>query len=94
MSRYDLRYSNKKFANTKDRSIGQTNIDECARACNNEAAFECKSFDFCYTSGDCRLSRETVSDDQSQFYTSIECDVYESIIKKYFIFMKQKNFRI
>ncbi len=54
------------------------NIDECAHACTDQLKFECLSFDFCYISGDCRLSEKLTSNDPNDYIDSEECDVYES----------------
>lgn len=80
LSRYDMTYPNKKYTTAKDRTIAKTNIDDCARACNDEPSFDCQSFDFCYTSGDCRLSKSGITSDANELVTTVECDVYESKI--------------
>ncbi len=58
-------------------------LDECARICNEELRFECLTFDFCYISGECRLSLNfTTSND---IMADGQCDVYESNKNKKFI---------
>ena len=49
--------------------------------CNELLGAECKTFDFCYLSGDCRLSVQYIENANSTL-TPIQadnCDIYESI---------------
>lgn len=78
MSRYDIKFADRKFATEKDRTILKVSIDDCAKACNDELGFECLSFDFCFSNGDCRLSKSKLSNDASEYYSTGECDIYES----------------
>ena len=79
MSRYDLKLANHRFAQTQDKTISKTNIDDCVNACNKEIGFDCQSFDYCYTSGNCHLSRTDIgSDIEEYYYKTNECDIYES----------------
>ena len=77
LSKYNLKYGAKKFANSPSRVLLGSNIDNCALSCNVELGFECKSFDFCYMSGDCRLSNNSLSTDDQDYKDSFDCDVYE-----------------
>lgn len=77
LNRYDLKYSNRKFAKATEKVITETNVDDCALACDKELGFECQSFDYCFTNGDCHLSKATLGNDMSE-YTQAECDIYES----------------
>jgi hypothetical protein len=78
LSRYDLKMANRKFAKSQDKSISKSSIDDCVNSCNNELEFDCQSFDFCYISGDCHLSKSELSDNMEEYYTTSECDIYES----------------
>ena len=74
-----MKFANKKFSSNKDRSILNIGIDDCSKACNEELGFECKSFDFCYLNGDCRLNqREASILSPDDVLDSNECDIYES----------------
>ncbi|CAF0773656.1 unnamed protein product [Brachionus calyciflorus] len=77
LSKYNRKYTGKTFKTNIDREYFQLNIDDCARACNEELGFECKAFDFCYLHGDCRLSKSIPSDQPDDFFEINECDVYE-----------------
>ena len=77
--KFNLKYPNKKFSSKKDRTILNLNIDDCAKACMDELGFDCKSFDFCYLHGDCRLSKSEVSEQEiNELVESNECDIYLS----------------
>lgn len=73
-----MKFSSKKFSSNKQKTILKVNIDDCAKACNDEFSFECLSFDFCYLHGDCRLSKSRLGNDEQEFVDSSECDIYES----------------
>lgn len=78
MAKYNRKYTGKAFKKDFDTVFNQLSIDDCAKKCNQELGFECKSFDFCYLHGDCRLSKSKVSSNPTDFSDSNECDVYES----------------
>ena len=77
LSKYNLKYANKKFAKKPDRVLLGSNIDNCAISCNDELGFECKSFDFCYLNGDCRLNIESLSLNEQDYTDAFDCDIYE-----------------
>lgn len=85
LQNYKLKLPNSRFSKENDASFSKLSIDDCARLCNEQMSYECKSFDFCYINGDCTLSRNaapSISDsiNTSDAYTQAEnCDIYESI---------------
>lgn len=77
LNKYNRKKPSKKFTSNKNIYLLNQNIDECAHACTDQLKFECLSFDFCYISGDCRLSEKLTSNDPNDYIDSEECDVYE-----------------
>lgn len=57
-------------------------IDDCAITCNNLIGFECESFDYCYLSGECRLTNMSAPsiDDDVILFDDEFCDIYTSIL--------------
>lgn len=51
-------------------------VDDCANACFDEDNFYCLSFDFCYSNGECRLSKQTSVMNPQYLKRSSTCDVY------------------
>ncbi len=65
--------------------IQDTNIDDCAKSCSESLSFECKSFDFCYLNGECRLGSEKIdSNSDSKYVIANECDIYERKKKHFY----------
>lgn len=86
LSKYNLKFGGKKFSVPQNRILLGSNIDDCARSCNEELGFDCKSFDFCFLSGDCRLSKNSITNGDQDFDESFDCDVYEKDSRKIKIF--------
>ncbi|KAI8484525.1 hypothetical protein Bbelb_377960 [Branchiostoma belcheri] len=61
------RYSNQRFPNNNDLTLGGVSLEECARRCVEEPAFVCRSFEFDYTTSvqTCHLSRENRASSQT-----------------------------
>ena len=80
LSKYDLKYPNKMFKTSTDRTtLFNIGIDDCAKACNKDLGFSCKSFDFCYLTGQCRLSKTQIDQNTDETLNANECDIYESM---------------
>ena len=59
-------------------SISNSNIDDCAKSCMESLSFECKSFEFCYLNGQCRLSSDRINTNSEDLYVIANgCDIYE-----------------
>lgn len=67
-----------KFVASQDTEFAKYAIDDCARACNEHLGYECKSFDFCYITGDCRISPRLTDEKDIEYMSDDNCDVYES----------------
>lgn len=75
LRKYNVKYQQKKFKEPKQKTVPNQKIEDCAQICTNEATFECRSFHFCFTSGECRLNVEFASANDQ--YVQDECNVYE-----------------
>jgi hypothetical protein len=78
LEKYNRKKPNKKFQSNKQIYLQNQNIDDCAKFCSEELGFDCLSFDFCYITGDCRLSDSSLSETED-YITANDCDIYESI---------------
>jgi hypothetical protein len=56
-------------------------LDDCARYCDERIGFECKSFDYCFVNGECKISRNSVLNENphDEYMYDSYCDIYESI---------------
>jgi hypothetical protein len=60
-----------------DRTYVDYSADRCAKSCANEASFDCESFEYCWISGKCRLTRSLTSTNDSVEPTKDLCDIYQ-----------------
>ncbi|XP_067679909.1 uncharacterized protein [Haliotis asinina] len=51
-------------------------VDDCATACSEDSRFDCESFSYCYTTGDCMLYRLHPDNSQSLLINQSYCDLY------------------
>ena len=58
--------------------------DACANACNSNPNFTCNSFEFCFTSQVCTLSKIHTSDGNVVSSTQ-QCDLYDRGFKKKYL---------
>ncbi len=78
LNKYQLKLPNRKFSENNYVSILNSNIDDCAKSCMDSLSFECKSFEFCYLNGQCRLNSDKVNpNSQNQYVIANDCDIYE-----------------
>lgn len=76
LSRFDIVMPNARMNKVIGDEYDRITIDDCAQKCVDKIGNECKSFHYCYLSGDCLIS--------DQPYTPVEdmlddnCDIYES----------------
>jgi len=68
------------FTNSKDKDYSGITIDDCARYCIDQIGAECKSFDFCFITGQCRLSHDPAPslENTTEYMSEEYCDIYES----------------
>ena len=78
LSRYNLKQSNKRYVNKKDRFFTDISINDCVKNCNDEIGIDCKSFHYCYKTTECVLSKDMVPSDNDEFQAVDNCDIYES----------------
>ena len=78
MSRYNLKKTNQRYINKKDRIFTNIGITDCVINCNDEIGIDCKSFHYCYKTSECVLSKDVVPTDNDEFQAVDSCDIYES----------------
>lgn len=78
LSRYKLVKPKSKFTASQSSEYSDYTIDDCARSCNDQLGLECKSFDFCYLTGQCRLRESLLSENSTEVMDDQNCDIYES----------------
>ncbi len=78
MRRFNKKLPNKKFLKEKDGLLTNVNVDDCAKYCGDEIGIKCNSFEYCYLSAECVISKEFLSNDQSEYQNDENCDIYES----------------
>ncbi|XP_064606903.1 uncharacterized protein LOC135471555 [Liolophura sinensis] len=61
--------------NNEDLLPGVT-VDDCAAACVDEDVFFCQSFEYCFNTGDCHLSKRHPGEVPSMIIDSNNCDLY------------------
>ena len=67
MSKYNLKKSNQRYVNKKDRIFTDINVNDCIKNCDEEIGVDCKSFHYCYKTGECVLSKELVPSNNDDF---------------------------
>ena len=78
LSRYNLKQTNKRYINKKDRAFSDISINDCVKNCNDEIGIDCKSFHYCYKTSECVLSKDVVPSNNDEFQAVDSCDIYES----------------
>ncbi|XP_050397257.2 uncharacterized protein LOC126815586 [Patella vulgata] len=67
-----------------DTTFSNTAVDDCATFCATEDRFDCQSFEYCYTTGDCSLSRIHPDQRPDLLTKNSFCDMYNrQYLKEY-----------
>ncbi|XP_046353474.2 uncharacterized protein LOC124133217 [Haliotis rufescens] len=69
-------YRNNVIYAHNDFVLHQMAVDDCATACSGESRFDCESFEYCYTTGDCMMSRLHPDNNQNLISNHSFCDLY------------------
>jgi hypothetical protein len=82
LSRFKLVLPKSTMSRSMDREYTGVSIDDCARTCNEQVGVECKSFDYCYLTGECRLSRAQApsAENKTAYDPDQNCDIYNSLV--------------
>lgn len=78
LKNYKLKHKDYKFSTYVDKTFFDITIDECANKCNELSGAECKLFNFCFLSGECKLSSSNnISLDNNGIVSAKHWDIYE-----------------
>ncbi|KAJ8305362.1 hypothetical protein KUTeg_015907, partial [Tegillarca granosa] len=66
-------------------------VDDCAASCDHEELFDCQSFEYCFASGTCYLSKLHPDENTSLVQKHEHCDLYSRIVFKSAAFMVYNN---
>jgi hypothetical protein len=77
MSKFNLLFENSNLKLAPDRTIAGNTGEKCAKACINEATFDCETFEYCWQTGNCRLSRASVTKSDVVASADNSCDVFQ-----------------